>query len=535
MTKLMADPSVTTPPSAESVATDSAEEMEKEAHQPVALQFALAAEDVDALVKRLDRLSGLRAMTAQFQTIVLDTPDHAIAAAGLQFGIKRRLVGNRGGWKRFVEDLSVATPRSARGLLKKILRHTEAVDVAAQIATKRRFWLLRFGECRADITLDHLTALVGETEIVVASVTFASPAANTDFFDFVTAAVDPGRLRLSAESNLQRIYRSAGVLPTPYVNAYAPALHQRMDAATAFRATASACFDQFLMNEAAFRASGDHEAVHQSRVALRRLSACLKFFGNFVEGEDRDTFLAEFREIRVHLRAARDLDVFIADVIAPAIGDNPEPDAKALLQEIERRRDGAHAALTALLGRPQSAALFLRFAVWLRNGDWSRSDDEKNRKHRMMPIVKYAERKFAAMNGKFCVACAELGDVAPEERHKTRIRAKNMRYDAEFMESLTRGKTAEKRLRSFLKALKELQTVLGDWNDLLVARTFLLSFDTGAEGTADDKAGDKTGLAAAAARLADHIHLVEDDEFREKSARCCQALVDSRPFWSKFG
>jgi triphosphatase len=525
VTKLVADPPVTTATPEEAQAADSAEEMENDAHQPAALQFALAAEDVDALVKRLDRLSGLRAMTAQFQTIVLDTPDHAIAGAGLQFGIRRRLVGGRGGWKRFVEDLSIATPRSARGFLKKILRDAPVVDASAQIATKRRFWLLRFGECRADITLDHLTARIAEKEIVVASVIFASPAANTDFFDFVIAAVDPNRLRLSAESNLQRIYRSAGVLPTPYVHAFAPALHPRMDAATAFRATASACFDQFLMNEAAFRASGDHEAVHQSRVALRRLSACLKFFGSFVTGADRDALLDEFGEIREHLRMARDLDVFIADVITPAVGQDPAPDATALLHEIERRRDRAYVALTDLLNQPQSAALFLRFAIWVRNGDWCRSDDEKSRKHRAMPIVKYAERKFAAMNGKFCVACAELGEVAPEERHKTRIRAKNMRYDAEFMESLTRGKTAEKRLRSFLKTLKELQTVLGDWNDLLVARTFLLSFDV----------GDEMGLAAAAVRIADHIQLVEDDEFRQKSAQCCQALVESRPFWSKLG
>ncbi len=504
--------------------------MEAEPHQPAALRFALAAEDIDALVKRLDRLSGLRAMTAQFQAIVLDTPEHAIANAGLQFGIRRRLIGNRGGWKRFAEDLSVATPRSARGLLKKILRQAEVVDVAAQIATKRRFWLLRFGECRADITLDHLTALIGETEVVVASVTFASPAANADFFDFVTAAVDPSRLRLSAESNLLRIYRLVGVLATSYVYAFAPALHSRMNAAAAFRATASACLDQFLMNEAAFRTTGDREAVHQCRVALRRLSACLKFFRNFVEGVDCDMLLDEFADIRGHLRAARDLDVFAADIIAPAIGKEPDPDAKALLQEIERRRDLAHAELAALLNRPHSAGLFLRFALWLLDGDWCRSEDEKSRKHRAMPIVKYAERKFAAMSGKFSVACAELGDVAPAERHRTRIRAKNLRYDAEFMESLVRGKTAEKRLRAFLKALKGLQTVLGDWNDLLVARTFLLSFDSGPERSADENA-----LAAAAMRLADHIHLVEDDEFRQKSAHCCQALVDSRPFWSKLG
>lgn len=529
MTKLTVDQMVTAASPGEAGAGESAEDGDSEACRAAALHFVLGPEYVEAFTERLDRLSGLRAMRAQFQTIVLDTQDHAIASAGLQFGIRRRMIGGRGGWKRILEDLSTATPRSARRQFKDVLRQGHAIVATAQIATKRRFWLLRFGDCRADITLDHMIAATDEKQVALASVTFATPAANSDFFDFVTAAFDPERLRPSAESDLQRIYRLFGEPLAPYALAFPPVLRPRMDAAAALRATASACFDQFLLNEAAIRATGDHEAVHQCRVALRRLSACFKFFGTFVEGADRDALLADFRDIRNHLRIARDLDVLIATVIAPAVAADPSPDAKALLDEIAQRRAHAHEDLASLLRRPASAALFLRFALWLHDGDWCSSPEAKSRKHRATSITAYAERKFALLNQKFLAACAALGEATAEERHATRIRAKNMRYDAEFMESLARGKAAQKRRQTFLKAVKDLQTVLGDWNDLLVAREFLLSFQAGGDQP------ENAALHAAAARIAEHIHLIDDESFRKKSAHCCQALVDSRPFWSKLG
>ncbi len=40
--------------------------------------------------------------------------------------------------------------------------------------------------------------------------------------------------------------------------------------------------------------------------------------------------------------------------------------------------------------------------------------------------------------------------MSDEERHHTRIRAKNLRYAAEFMQRLAEGKAAKERYRAFL-------------------------------------------------------------------------------------
>lgn len=492
--------------------------------------FALAPDQVEAIAQRLTQLSGAAAALSRVELIILDTPEAAIAKAGLVFAVKRSLDSKRRGWKRTVAPLS-ARSTTPRGALKKILKQAADIKVLARVETEQRFWPLRFGDRRAEITLDHASARMNGKEVAVASLTCASDAAKIDFFNFVTAAFDPERMRLIAETDLERIYRLCDGPLDPYVTATLPKLDADMDAAEGFRTVAGACLTQILANEAAIRASDDHEAVHQCRVGFRRLSACLRFFSNFIRGPDYDALWDAFAELRTHLREARDLDVLIAEVIAPAIAEGPVAGADALMQELEGRRAAAHADLLDTLRRPATGALFFRFAIWLSIGDWTmQTADVKAARLRQMPLLKFAQRKFATANDKFEACCAHLAEATSEERHRTRIRAKNMRYAAEFFESLARSKAARRRLRNFLKPVKELQTVLGEWNDILVARRVLMGF-------AEPQAGQKAPplLAAPAAALADRIQLLGDSEFIERSAKACQALVAGEPFWRKLG
>jgi CHAD domain-containing protein len=256
----------------------------------------------------------------------------------------------------------------------------------------------------------------------------------------------------------------------------------------------------------------------------------LRFFSSFAHGADYDALWDAFGELRTHLRETRDLDVLIAEVIVPAMAEAPVAGAETLMQELEARRAAAHAVLLDTLRRPATAALFFRFALWLSIGDWTTQiANVKAARARPMPLPKFARRKFAAVNDKFEACCADLAEATSEERHRTRIRAKNMRYAAEFFESLVRSKVARRRFRDFLKPVKELQTVLGEWNDVLVARRFLAGF-------AEPLTGRKVPpLAAPAVALADRIQLLGDGEFLERSAQACQALVAGEPFWRKLG
>jgi CHAD domain-containing protein len=61
---------------------------------------------------------------------------------------------------------------------------------------------------------------------------------------------------------------------------------------------------------------------------------------------------------------------------------------------------------------------------------------------------------------------ANLRALGTKERHKIRIRAKNLRYAVEFFAGVFPGEENAKRREAALTALKELQDQLGALNDL---------------------------------------------------------------------
>src|SRR5262249_16443371 len=70
------------------------------------------------------------------------------------------------------------------------------------------------------------------------------------------------------------------------------ALEPEMSVGQAFAAVARGCLDQLHGNESALLA-GDAAAVHQMRVALRRLRAAISLFGPAVRTAETETVLAE--------------------------------------------------------------------------------------------------------------------------------------------------------------------------------------------------------------------------------------------------
>ena len=519
-------------------------------NRAVSLHFMLAAEDIGYCADKLDRLSGTSAVHEQLRVIYLDTPDHAITGHGLGFGICHRdSTGKSGRWKRFVEPLSSATSKGLHHALAACLRRAAAIEVMAQAGTEQWLWSFSCDGSLAQARLERTTIVMNGKTAVLGSFRLICAAPNAAFFRFVAEICEPDRLRLNAESNLARAYRLCGGPSTPHVLAFTPNLDTKMDAGTAFRVIATACFDHFLLNETLIRATKDREAVHQCRVALRRLSACLRLFAAFIGGTDYEALRADLKGLGTYLRDARDLDVMIADVIAPALAADPPTGAKALMHEIEARREKAYTDLVAKLCAPSSAALFLRFALWLEAGDWTSSTDPKSIKRRHEPIVTYARKKFDRLNSKFGARCAELGQMDKEGRHSTRIHAKNLRYSTEFFATLARSKAAGKRMLAFIHTIKSLQTVLGDWNDILMARQFLSGFGQEAKmavqsdvtlevpaGTTRRTALKDPNLSIRAAKaLVQHIEAMSDAEFSEKSAKACRAFNKLKPFWTQLG
>lgn len=96
------------------------------------------------------------------------------------------------------------------------------------------------------------------------------------------------------------------------------------------------------------------------------------------------------------------------------------------------------------------------------------------RLRRERPIAFHAAAELARRRKKIRKQGQHLRDISEEHRHKLRIRAKKLRYATEFFSSVFTGKKNERRREAALSSLKNLQSALGDLNDI-VAREKLMS------------------------------------------------------------
>ena len=287
-----------------------------------------------------------------------------------------------------------------------------------------------------------------------------------------------------------------------------------MSVVDAFQAIARSCLAHLLANEALFRGARDPEAVHQMRVALRRLRAALSLFRDVVADEETAAVKAGLRELAAALGEARDLDVFIRKTIAPARARAPDDAAlAALARSYAERREAAYDAALETVASGRLGRIVLDTLAWIEAGPWLGKDGKAERE---APVERFAADELRRRAKRIRKRGRHLAELAPDERHRVRIAVKKLRYAAEFFAPLYEGKGRAKRTRRFRDALGELQDRLGDLNDIAVAATMA------------ETAGDG---AAPAARLLAAEQEAHFDEHLAAAAKAYKAFAESEKFW----
>jgi len=123
--------------------------------------------------------------------------------------------------------------------------------------------------------------------------------------------------QLALKSKAQRGYDLLANDRDAAANADPIALPPGLTTREAFRAIAYSCLKQVIDNKPALL-NGDPEGVHQMRVGLRRLRSAISLFGDIIDGPQTDTIKQDLKWLTDELGPARELEVFIAKVIAPA-------------------------------------------------------------------------------------------------------------------------------------------------------------------------------------------------------------------------
>jgi inorganic triphosphatase YgiF len=347
-------------------------------------------------------------------------------------------------------------PAQARKTLETLLGGAplQPLAVTRIERTTRR---LRFGTSTLEAAFDFGTVEAGKRSEPVCELELELVKGSAaDLFALAQQLPLGPELGWSIESKGERGHALALALPFAAIRASNVALSPAMDVAQGFQAIAWNCLAQLLGNYREVIASGDPDAVHQSRVAIRRLRAAFSLFGTHIADDHSPVFRAEWQAAAAGLGPARDFHVLIERVEAAAAESGDDTDD--LIQRLRGKRAAATRAAQTMLAGTAFQHLLVRFAEWLEHG----------MPHDARPIADFAEDTLARRRRKL-VKGKPLDEMSDDALHERRIKGKKLRYAAEFFAALYPGEDARKARRAFTKALGSLQDHLGSVHDLAVA------------------------------------------------------------------
>lgn len=302
-------------------------------------------------------------------------------------------------------------------------------------------------------------------------------------------------------------------------NAEPVALPEGANTEQGARAVLAECLDQVAANVSSCLLSDDPEGPHQLRVGLRRLRTAILVFAPALGGDALGRLDAEARWLSHEAGRVRDLDVALADILRPLIGEGvPEPGLAALERELADHAARARETLRRGLAGPRAWALLVDLGEliagrgWLDPGDWDQTARLAAPLHDTAAAALEARRAKALKRGE------RIATLSVEARHDLRKELKKLRYATEFLSPLY----PDKAVKPFLKRLKEMQAVFGALQDATMAEALFRA--EGAPGSGD----------VATARAAGYVLGVHAERARrswEDAKGAWKAFREVAPFW----
>lgn len=315
---------------------------------------------------------------------------------------------------------------------------------------------------------------------------------------------------------------------TKAVKARPAILTKEIAAEDAFRLTLLQCKWHIASNIAAVVNAREVEGVHQMRVGFRRLRVALTAFG----GDFRTPALEALREraqkLFEKLGPARDLDVFVEELLEPAAKANGKVEGFDLLRAraAEARRTAwdfavAHVLSPSFENFMHDLTDAIDRRIWFEAA--GRAHATRGHMAFEIPAIEIATRMLDHHLERAHKRARHLKHLSEHKRHKLRISLKKLRYTAEFYAPLYKEGAAD----DFLKSLSKMQDVLGALNDVAVAHETL----TKLANPRDRTGGDHAALSYAAGMVYGW-HLDRAGHVWEGAKKRWKKLAQCEPFWN---
>ena len=446
-------------------------------------------------------------------------------------------LSTRGEWERTVQsdlpDLEAAqdTP-IAKVLDKKKMRR--GVRPIFETRVTRTTYPIKVGDSLIEVAFDEGEIDTGRESLRLSEVELELKRGHPDdLFRLARTITERASTELALTSKAERGYRLITGDELAAIKGAPVLLRPRMTTAEAFQAIARACLRQLVDNLPALR-KGDSEALHQARVALRRLRAAISLFADVVRASGTDAIKNELKWITSEFGPAREMDVLWARADATAkeaqaLAADAELDGlPALEDELAHRRQRAFQRARAAIESPRFRMLLIDLAAWIEVGEWLTVDDPLQRAESELPIERFAASALDRRWRSALKRGRKLRSLDPGRRHKLRIAVKKIRYASEFFVGVFPGSKANRRRKAFLDTLEPVQDCLGELNDITVHQHLTSDLATEpARGTRRNGAG-KTAFAAGILSGHEQARLANVLDAAERAFRRCAQV---KPYW----
>lgn len=434
---------------------------------PLEVELKLELDPADrAMVQTADLFRGSEGQTAQLVSAYFDTPDRDLDRAG--FVLRVRQKGDRriqtikaegaaaaGLFARPEWECDIAGEAPVLDNATSPLRQSVGDAVLAQIEqlfetrVTRTTHVIAIDGATIELAIDEGEVRAGEDSAPLCEIELellsGPPAA---LFAAARRLNETVPLRLGVRSKSERGHALAsGTRQDKAAKAEPIVLDPAGDPQGAFATIAHACLRHFRLNEALLMRTGEAGAVHQARVALRRLRSAFTLFAPLLDEDAMaDRLRADLRWLASALGDVRALDVLIGKT------------EESLRVPLLAARAHASAQARQDLASPRAQRMMIDLAEWLMLGLWRSHPIDRTLGH-------FAADRLDRQRRRLKRRSRHIAKLDTEERHKVRIEAKKLRYAAEFFRSLYPGGKARRRYDVLLTPLVALQDHLGELND----------------------------------------------------------------------
>jgi len=417
----------------------------------------------------------------ELAAVYFDTADLRLIREGIT--LRRREGGSDAGWHLKLpagtdsrQEVQVPLGRGTRRppaelvALTRVYTRGAALAPVAELTTRRRRWVLADdgGQAIAELVDDHVTARsMGEQTTTLSwrevevELTEHTQAKLLDRIE--RRLLQLGAQRAGSSSKLGRLL--ADRTPAAGTTVKAKRARSAGDVVLAYLASQ---VQQLRRYDPLVRQDAP-DAVHQMRVAARRMRSALQAFGRILDRDRTRDVTTELKWVAGELGGARDAEV-MAESFAAMLAELPDelklgPVEAAFTRSFERRQADARAVALAALDSERYLALHDLLDALLADPPLTTRAGRKAKRE----LPKSVRRAYRRVESR--MADADRQSSGPERDvalHETRKAAKRLRYATEAVEP-TLGKPAT-RLRKRLKAVQQL---LGDHQDTAVSRPVL--------------------------------------------------------------